>query len=238
MKNNPLYKRVLLKLSGEALVASPNDHGFHGKALDSITASIKKLYDGNIEVGIVIGAGNIFRGAEGAAFNLGRESSDYAGMLATMINGIVLQQKLTSMGCECYVMSALGAMECVEPFSHHRALNLLSHKAIVIFAGGCGNPYFTTDTAAALRAGETRAEILLKATKVDGVYDKDPVIHPDAQKYTTLTYDEAIQKKLKVMDLTALSLCQENNIPVRVCNMSSLVEAIHDKNIGTLITKE
>jgi uridylate kinase len=240
MADKPLYKRVLLKLSGEALMGSQNfgiDHG----ACEQIANSVLEVFKTGVQVGIVVGGGNIFRGTQAAEFGFARTPADHIGMLATTINGLVLQQSLARVGIESQVMSALNCDSIVETYTWNHAMHAMQKGRIVIFVGGTGNPYFTTDTAAALRASEINAEILLKATKVDGVYSDDPKKNPKAIKYDKLTYQEALTKKLNVMDATAIALCRENHIPIYVFNLfekGSMTKAIFENKGGSLVTGE
>lgn len=235
--NKPLYKRILLKLSGEALMGSQK-FGIDPKFCNEIAAPIKALQKQGVEIGIVIGGGNIFRGVNSSFFNMERTVADHVGMLSTVINCIVLQQSLSNAKCPSRVLSSLGCTEIAEPFSWNKAIDYLEEKKVVIFAGGTGNPYFTTDTAAALRAVEIKAEILLKATKVNGIFDKDPAQHPDAVQYDQITFSQALSKNLKIMDSTAFALCMENKIPIRVFNISSIAKAVCERNFGTLVKEE
>lgn len=232
-----LYKRVLLKLSGEALMGA-HTFGVEHKACELIAKAIKEVYLLNIEIGIVVGGGNIFRGSQAAEFGFARTPADHIGMLSTTINGLVLQQSLAAIGVESRVMSALND-SVVEKYIWGHAMHCLQKGVVTIFVGGTGNPYFTTDTAAALRATEINAEILFKATKVDGVYSDDPKKNPNAVKYHTLSYTEALTKKLNVMDATAIALCRENKIPIYVFNLfeeGSLKRALCCQEGGTLVT--
>lgn len=233
------YKRVLLKLSGESLVG-PEGYGIDYGACQEIATTIKEIQEKEIEIGVVIGGGNIFRGQTATQFGFERTPADHIGILATCINGLALHQVLHSMGAKVRVMSSRNFDGIIEPFNWQQAKLYLEQGVIMIFVGGTGNPYFTTDTAAALRASEMGAEVVLKATKVDGVYDKDPIIDPTAKKFDLLTFDEALSLDLKVMDGTAIALCRENNIDIRVVNLSSrkdLLRAVMKKQGGTLITK-
>jgi uridylate kinase len=234
------YKRILLKLSGEAL-AGPGRSGLDPHSTHTLCKAIKSLHDVGTEIGIVIGGGNIFRGINAQELGLPRTPADQMGMLATLINGITLQNSLNAIGCHSKLMSALECPRVAEAYSWSRALEYLAHGEIVIFVGGTGNPYFTTDTAAALRASEIHAQALLKATKVDGVYDKDPKKYPDAKKYDRLSYEQYLAEKLEVMDATSIALCMSNKIPILVFNMNKLVdgkatEILTQRNGGTLIT--
>jgi len=191
-----------------------------------------------VEMGVVIGGGNIFRGIEGSARGMERTQADYMGMLATVINSLALQSVLEGMGVKCRVQTAIEMREVAEPFIRRRATRHLEKGRVVIFAAGTGNPYFTTDTAAALRAAEIRAEVILKATKVDGVYDRDPVKHADAKMFKKISYTEALAKNLKVMDAAAISLCRENEIPIRVFNISrkgNIKAVISGRSVGTIV---
>jgi uridylate kinase len=231
------YKRILLKLSGEALMGD-SKFGFERSACDHIARSIKEVHDAGIEIGIVVGGGNVFRGAQAEHFGFARTPADHIGMLATTINGLVLQQSLSAVGVESRVMSAISTDTIVENYNWAHANHSLQRKTPVIFVGGTGNPYFTTDTAGALRASEMKADVLLKATKVDGIYDDDPKKNPKAVKYKTLTYVEALSKNLKVMDATAIALCRENNIPIYVFNLfesGALLEAVSEAKRGTIV---
>ena len=212
-------KRVLVKFSGEAL-AGENGYGIDTQILHYISGEIKSLIDNNIEVAVVIGGGNIIRGVTAAADGvIKRTSGDYMGMLATAINGIALQEAFEHNGLDARLVSAIDMQEIGEPFIVRRAKRHLEKGRVVVFAGGTGNPYFTTDTAATLRASEVCAEVIIKATKVDGVYDKDPNRFNDAIKLETLSYDQALGEDIKVMDNTSIALAKENNLPIIVCNM-------------------
>lgn len=238
MAKKPLYKRILLKLSGEALMGEGKS-GFEQKACKSIAAAVKEIHSMGVQIGIVIGGGNIFRGSQADAFGFARTPADHIGMLATTINGLILQQSLASLGCECHVMSAFDTDSIIETYNWQGALAYLEKGAIVIFVGGTGNPYFTTDTAAALRASEINAEVVLKATKVDGVYDKDPLRHSNAKLFPQLTYADVLAKKLNVMDATAIALCRDNRIPIHVFNLfkkGALLSAVTEKKGGSLVT--
>jgi len=210
------------------------------EACQKIALAIKVLRDAGLEVGVVIGGGNIFWGIHLEEMGLERTPADHMGMLATMINGVALQQALSAVSCSARVMSGLECPKVVDSFSWRRTLEFIESGDVVIFVGGTGNPYFTTDTAAALRASEIRADILLKATKVDGVYDKDPLKYPDAVKYEALTYTQALAENLKVMDATSIALCRANNIPILVFNMAlftqdKVVATLTRENLGTLV---
>ncbi len=232
------YKRVLLKLSGEMLMGK-KEAGLDLQMVDSICRQVTKVKDLGVEIALVIGGGNIFRGITSTAKGIGRVSADYMGMLATVINALALQECLERLGYFTRVMSAIQIDKVCELFIRRRAVRHLEKGRIVIFAGGTGNPYFTTDTAAALRAIEIDAEILLKGTKVDGVYDADPVKEPKAVMFKRLTHTDILQKNLKIMDATAASLCRENDIPIVVFNLyqrENLLKIILGKTIGTMVS--
>lgn len=234
------YHRILLKLSGESL------KGEGTSVIDPIRCgavadAIAEIYQLGVQIGVVIGGGNIFRGSHATLFGFARTPADHVGMLATTINGLVLSQVLSSKGCTTRVMSALNFDGIVESYNWTHALHSLEKGHIVIFVGGTGNPYFTTDTTAAMRASEIEAQVLLKATKVDGVYNKDPIIYPDAKKYEHLSYQEALMENLHVMDATAVALCRDNKIPIHVFHLfmeGALKKAVCEKRGGTLITGE
>ncbi len=235
-----LYKRVLLKLSGEALMGE-NDFGIDPKFTDKLAKQIKELVEEGIQVGIVVGGGNIFRGMAGAAGGMDRAQADYMGMLATVMNALALQDAFEHNAVPCRVMSAIQMNEVCEPYIRRRAMNHLAKGDVVIFAAGSGNPYFTTDTAAALRACEIGADCLLKATKVDGVYDKDPVKCDDAVKFDKITYHEVLVRGLQVMDSTATALCQDNRMPIFVLNIegeSNIKLALTGEAVGTVVYQE
>ncbi len=233
--SKPKYKRVMLKLSGESL-AGASGFGIDFKVATRIAEEIKELVDMGIEVGAVIGAGNIWRGREGSGMD--RVTADNMGMLATCINALALQNSLEDLNIETRVQSAIEMREIAEPFIRRRAIRHLEKGRVVIFAAGSGNPYFTTDTAAALRAAEIEAECILLAKKVDGVYDMDPNLYPEAKKFDHLTYKEVIEKELKVMDITAITLCKDNNIPIIVFGLDgegNIMKAIKGESNGTII---
>lgn len=234
------YKRVLLKLSGESLMR-PQKFGVSQEGCLEIAQAIKDMCVGGLQVGIVIGGGNIFRGVDLKCIGMERTPADHIGMLATLINGISLQQALKSIQCEALVMSALECPRVAEPYNWHKAMEALGSGKVVIFVGGTGNPYFTTDTAAALRASEIHADILLKATKVDGIYNKDPLKYPDAVKYDLINYSQVLAEKLEVMDATSIALCMSNKIPILVFNMQYLgrhqMMTVLSENKGTLVTE-
>jgi len=232
-------RRILLKLSGE-LLAGEQSYGIDWEACEKSAQSIKRIKEEGFEVAIVIGGGNIFRGINLRESQMERAPADHMGMLGTMMNGIALQQALASMKCRAKVMSALECPKVAEPFRWHQAALQMEEGTVLIFVGGTGNPYFTTDTAAALRASEIRADLLLKATKVNGVFDKDPVRHPDAKRYETISYKEAIAKNLGVMDATSFALCMSNRLPIFVFNMEmleshTLKEILSDREHGTFV---
>lgn len=234
----PKYSRVLLKLSGEAL-AGDQGYGIDTDILGNIAREIKEIREMGIEISIVIGGGNIFRGLAAAAHGMDRAQADYMGMLATVMNCLALQDALERMGVFTRVQSAIEIQELAEPYIRRRAIRHLEKKRVVIFAGGTGNPYFSTDTAASLRAMEVGAEVILKATKVDGVYDADPAKHKDAKLFRELTYLDVLQKNLKVMDSTAISLCMDNELPIVVFNLNrpkGIRDVVMGKPIGTLVT--
>jgi uridylate kinase len=241
MTMHPAYRRVLLKLSGEAFNGDQK-FGVEQRACAQVAQAIKQACDLGVQMGVVVGGGNIFRGSQAQAFGLARTPADHVGMLATVINGVLLQQSLSALGCASCVMSALPCgSSLVEPYSWKGALQALDQGRVVLFVGGTGSPYFTTDTAAALRASEMGADILLKATKVDGVYDKDPLKHPDAVRFPQLTYSDVLTKKLDVMDATAIALCRENRIPICVFNLfetEALLKALCRAGNGSLVTGE
>ena len=234
------YKRILLKLSGEAL-AGEDRFGINPDMLKLFTREIKTLYNMGVEIAIVIGGGNIHRGMAGSkASGMDRTTSDHMGMLGTIINSLALQDSLERENIYTRVMSAIQISRIAEPYIRRRAIRHLEKRRVIIFAAGTGNPYFTTDTAAALRANEIDAEIIMKATKVDGVYDKDPMLHKDAVKYDTLSYIDVLKNKLKVMDSTAVSLCMDNDIEILVFNVfqaNNMQRAVMGEKIGTLVTK-
>ncbi len=236
----PIFKRVLLKLSGEIL-GGDKGHGISTEKIETIANEIVEIYKSGVEVAIVVGGGNIFRGISSDSLGIERATADYVGMLATVMNAVIIQELLEKRGAPTRVLSALEIREIAETYIRRRALRHLEKGRIIIFAAGTGNPFFTTDTAAALRAAEIKADVLLKGTKVDGIYDKDPVIYSSAVKYGTLTYTEAIEKDLKILDASAFSLCRDNNIPIIVFNVTesgSIKKVINGENIGTLVRGE
>ncbi len=233
----PIYKRILLKISGEALTGQ-NGYGIQPEVIQRIAKEIAEIFQLKLEIGVVIGGGNIFRGVAASTYGMDRANSDYMGMLATCINALALQEALENLGIQTRVQSAIEMAEIAEPYIRRRAIRHLERDRLVIFASGTGNPYFTTDTAAALRAMEINADIIFKATKVDGVFDKDPTDHPTAQKYEKLKYIDVLQKQLKVMDSTAISLCMENKLPILIFNLNisgNIKRAVLGEKIGTMI---
>ena len=237
MPEKPFYNRILLKLSGE-VIAGKNGFGIDYQKASELALEIKSLHDMDIDIGLIIGAGNIFRGMQAASKGMERVSGDYLGMLATIMNAITMQDALEKINVETRTLSAITVSQISEPYIRRRALRHLEKKRVVIVAGGTGNPYFTTDTAAALRATELKAQVLIKGTKVDGVYDKDPVVNSDAKKFKNLNYSDVISKNLRVMDLTAITLCKENNLPVQVFDINkygNLRKLVLGKDIGTII---
>ncbi len=236
-KNSPRYKRVLIKLSGEILLGA-KEYGIDTKTIDRLGDEIKELVDIGVEIAIVVGGGNIFRGVNAKGMNIKPATADYMGMLATVMNGLALQDVLESKGLVTRLMSALEIRQVAEPFIRRRAVRHLEMGRVVIFSAGTGNPFFTTDTAAALRAIEIDAEVILKATKVDGVYNLDPEKHEDAIKFEEIEYFEVLKKQLKVMDATAISLCMDNKIPIIVFSIrekNNLKKVIFGEKIGTLV---
>ncbi len=232
-----LYKRVLLKLSGESLIGD-NDYGIDSKMLSRYAQEINSIVDSGMQIAIVIGGGNIYRGvqSEGAGFD--RVQGDYMGMLATIINGMALQSALESINIPTRIQTAIKMEQITEPYIRRRAIRHLEKGRVVIFGAGTGNPYFTTDTAATLRAIEIEADIILKGTRVDGIYSSDPEKNNDAKKYNTISFEEVFNKKLNVMDMTAFTLCKENKLPIKVFNMNrqgNLSKVCNGENVGTLV---
>jgi uridylate kinase len=232
------YKRIVLKLSGEVL----RGHGtepIDAATLERMCEQVKEIHDLGVQVCVVIGGGNIFRGLQGAKRGVDRTTGDYMGMLATVINGLAIMDCLEKMGVKTRVQSAIPMNQIAEPFIMRRAMRHLEKKRVVIFVAGTGNPYFSTDTTAALRASELHADIIMKATKVDGIYDKDPMKHPNAVRYEKLTFVEALRQRLSVMDSTAFSLCLDNNVPILVFNLDdahAIRKAVMGEKIGTLVS--
>lgn len=237
---SPFYKKILLKLSGEALMGD-QEFGISSDVIASYAKQIKEIVDLGVEVSIVIGGGNIFRGLSGAAQGVDRVTGDHMGMLATVINSLALQNSIEKLGIPTRVQTAIEMPKVAEPFIKRRAQRHLEKDRVVIFGAGTGNPYFTTDTAAALRAIEMETDVVIKATKVDGIYDKDPEKYPDAKKYETVTYNEVLAKDLKVMDATAISLCRENKLPIIVFNSlieGNLKRVVMGEHIGTTVVAD
>ena len=232
------FNRILLKISGEVL-AGEKSFGIDPDLTQDIALKIKSIHSTNIQIGIVIGGGNIFRGMSVSAKGMDRVAADYLGMMATIMNSVALQSELEKLNSDTRVMSALSVTQLAEPYIRRRAARHLEKNRIVIFAGGTGNPYFTTDTAAALRGIEINADIIIKGTKVDGIYCSDPVKNQDAVKYENLTFRQVLDKELRVMDMTAFTLCKENKIPIAVIDINdkdSLKDIIGNKNIGTIVS--
>ena len=237
--SEPVFSRVLLKLSGEVL-ANKYGFGIDPEKVAYLAEQIEPIYKSNINIGLIIGAGNIFRGMEAAAGGMDRVTGDYLGMLATIMNAIALQDSLEKIGCQTRTLSAINVTQIAEPYIRRRAIRYMEKGRIVIIAGGTGNPFFTTDSAAALRATELGSDILLKGTKVDGVYNKDPEKYTGAKKYKKLSYKKVMQDNLRVMDMTAITLCKENNIPIKVFNIKNsgdLLDIVMGSKIGTTIGK-
>ena len=237
-KKNLNFNRILLKISGEVLSGNKK-FGIDPALTQKISKKIKLLHDLNIQIGIVIGGGNIFRGMSVSEQGMDRVPADYLGMMATLMNSVALQSELEKLDCDTRVMSALSVTQLAEPYIRRRATRHLEKNRIVIFAGGTGNPYFTTDTAAALRGIEINADVIIKGTKVDGIYTSDPIKNKDATRYDALTFKEVIDKELSVMDMTAFTLCKENNLPIVVLDINHdncLSDLIKYQNIGTLVS--
>lgn len=234
------YSRVLLKLSGESLIGTQG-YGVHPEALSSIASQVRKLHEEGIELGLVIGGGNIFRGIQGACRGMDRSSADQMGMLATAFNGLALQQALDKVDIPVAVMSAFEIGEFVQKFNHREARKKLSNGEVLLFVGGTGQPFLTTDTGAALRACQIKADILLKGTKVDGVYSDDPIKNPKAKKFDRLSYQDVLEKELKFMDPAALVLCRDSQVPIRVFKAQEegeIYEGVTNQNLGTVINQE
>jgi uridylate kinase len=238
-KDVPKYKRILLKLSGEALQGREN-HGIDAETCLSFAGQIKEVWQMGVQIALVVGGGNIFRGQMASQrFGLNRSVADYMGMLATVLNGLALQNALEQMGVPTRVMTAIEMQAIAEPYIMRRAMRHLEKKRVVIFVAGTGNPFFTTDTAAALRASEIKAEVIMKATKVDGVYTADPMKVKNAKKYTSLKFIDVLNQDLKVMDSTAISMCMDNNLPILVFNLNkkgNIKRAVLGENIGTIVS--
>ncbi|MDP2984643.1 MAG: UMP kinase [Candidatus Latescibacter sp.] len=236
----PAYKRILLKLSGEAL-AGKQGFGIDSAAIDSICCQIKAVYTLGVQVALVVGGGNIFRGLRASAKGMDRVNADYMGMLATIINGLALQDALEKKNVYTRLMSAITMVQLAEPFISRRAVRHLEKGRIVIFAGGTGNPYFSTDTAAALRAVQIKADVILKGTKVDGVYEGDPVLNPAFKKFDTVSFNAVLEQGLGVMDATAIAMCRENKIPIVVFNLTvegNLLRVVNGEPVGTIVKEE
>lgn len=237
----PAFKRILLKLSGEALMGDQN-YGIDTKVAEKVAQELKEVHALGIEVAIVVGGGNIFRGVSKSAGNMDRAAADYIGMLATVMNAVVLQDALEKLDVYTRAMSAIDIPQLAEPFIRRRAVRHLEKQRVVIFAAGTGNPFFTTDSAAALRALEIKADVILKATKVDGIYSADPKIFLEAERFDKITYQQVLEKQLKVMDASAISLCMENNLPIMVFNMlesgNIIKAACGDLSIGTMVVND
>ena len=236
--SRPRYKRILLKLSGEALMGE-GKYGIHPPTLVRIASEVKEVVDAGVQMAMVIGGGNIFRGVAGSVEGMDRASADYMGMLATAINALALQDALEKQGVFTRVQSAIKMEQIAEPYIRRRAVRHLEKGRVVIFGGGTGNPYFSTDTAAALRANEIGAEVILKATKVDGIYDRDPKKNPKAKRFNQISYLDALQKQIKVMDSTAFSLCMDNKMPIIVFDLfqpHNLRRVVLGEQVGTLVT--
>ena len=235
----PVFKRILLKLSGEALMGSKN-YGIDTDFAEAVAGELKNVHDLGVQLAIVVGGGNIFRGVSASAGNMDRGAADYIGMLATVMNAVVLQDALEKQDVYTRVMSAIDIPQLAEPFIRRRAIRHLEKDRVVIFAAGTGNPYFTTDSAAALRALEIDADVIMKATKVDGIYSADPKIDLEAEKYDKISFQEVLEKRLKVMDSSAISLCMDNELPILVFNMTepgNIMKAVcGDLTVGTLVT--
>jgi uridylate kinase len=234
----PKYRRILLKLSGEAL-GGESGIGIDPEAVQNMATQVREVREDGVQVVVVVGGGNIFRGLSGSERGIERATGDYMGMLATIINALALQDALEKLGVATRVQSAITMSQVAEPFIRRRAVRHLEKGRVVIFGGGTGNPYFSTDTAAALRANEIGAEVILKATKVDGIYDSDPKKNPKAKRFATITYLEALQKQLKVMDSTAFSLCMDNKMPIVVFDFfraHNLRRVVLGEKVGTLVT--
>ncbi len=231
------YRRVLLKLSGEALMGNMG-YGIDPEVVRGIAEEIAEVVASGVQLAIVVGGGNIFRGVKAASAGMDRATADYIGMIATVMNAMTLQDSLERIGVQTRVLSAIAMQEVAEPYIRRRAIRHLEKGRVVIFGAGSGNPFFTTDTTAALRAAEIDAEVIFKATKVDGVYDADPHIYPDAKRYNTLTYVHVLAQDLRVMDSTAIALCKENNIPILIFDLTvrdNIRRAVMGESIGTLV---
>ncbi len=234
------YKRVLLKLSGESLMGDKG-FGIDGNILEFFAKEVKKVHDIGLELGLVIGGGNIYRGLSASQQGIDRATGDYMGMLATLINSLALQNEIEKHGVPSRLMSAIQMAAVAEPYIRRRAMRHLEKGRVVILGAGTGHPYFSTDTAASLRAVEIGAEVIIKGTRVDGIFDSDPELNPDAVKFDSIGYMDILKRNLKVMDLTAVSLCQENNLPMMVFNMNepdNLLKLVLGENVGTIVNSE
>jgi uridylate kinase len=237
-KAEPVYKRIVLKLSGESL-QGPQGFGIHGETIRAIARELKDVHALGVQIAIMVGGGNIFRGGRQKGFEIDRATGDYMGMLATVINALALQDGLEKEGVHTRVLTAIEMHQVAEPFIRRRAARHLEKDRVVIFAGGTGNPYFSTDTAAALRAMEMKADVILKATRVDGIYDADPEQVPEAKMLTQISYRDVLQQNLKVMDSTAISLCMDNNMPIVVFNMNqhgNIKRVVLGERVGSTVT--
>ena len=237
VKKSPRFERIMLKLSGESLMGSRSS-GIDPPTLKDMASEIQSAHRLGVEIGIVMGGGNIFRGIKSPEYTIGRVTADYMGMLATVINALALREVLNAIGTPATAMSALSIDRAIEPYTREKALTHLEQGRIVIFAGGTGNPFFTTDTAASLRAMEINAQAILKATQVDGVYDRDPALDPGAKLYTTISYNQVLQDRLKVIDLTAISMAMEQRIPIIVFNghkQGNIAKIVSGQTVGTTI---
>ena len=233
------YKRILLKLSGEIL-AGKNGFGIDPEKASDLANEIKSIYELGLDIGLIIGASNIFIGMEAASRGMDRVTGDYLGMLATIMNAISMQDALEKVNCQTRTLSAIDVKQISEPYIRRRAIRHIEKGRIVIVAGGTGNPFFTTDSAAALRATELGADIVIKGTKVDGIYDKDPVVHQNAVKYNKISFDQVLKDNLRVMDLTAITLCKENNLPIHVFDIKvpgALKRLVLGEQIGTIVSE-
>ncbi|MDF1565142.1 MAG: UMP kinase [Deltaproteobacteria bacterium] len=240
MSSTPRYKRILLKLSGEALMGS-GEYGISPPTLDRIAGEVKAVADLGVQMGLVIGGGNIFRGVKGSTEGMDRATADYMGMMATVINALALQDALEKAGVFSRLQTAIEMKEIAEPYIRRRAIRHLEKGRAVIFAAGTGNPYFTTDTAAALRAMEMHAEVILKATRVDGIYDSDPEKNPEAKRFDRLSYMEVLKRDLRVMDSTAISLCKDNGLPIVVFDLNvpgNVRRVVCGETVGTIVGGE
>jgi uridylate kinase len=234
------HSRMMLKLSGEALCGRAGGFGVEPETLHTISVELAEVASLGVQLSIVIGGGNIFRGLKGSASGMDRASADYMGMLATVINGIALQDGMEKLGVHTRLISALDIRQVAEPYIRRRAVRHLEKGRVLIFVAGTGNPYFSTDTAAALRAMEIQAEVLLKATKVEGIYDKDPVTHDDAKMFRRISYDRFLTERIGVMDSTAVTLCRENGLPIRVVKLAkrgNIKRVVLGEDVGTLVTE-